>query len=159
MSNRFVDWVVKFKKDIIQFFQFQFVSVIAYWADYGVFALFYTFEFSSDPNGDIYSKIISYPVGLMTSYLINKRWTFGVKRKVFSSYLLKFIVVNACALTANLLAMHTLKDLYFIDARAAQLMATLFSFSINYSGNKIWVFEESNTVKVKNYNFFIGFCL
>ncbi len=142
MSNAFVDWVVKFQKDIIQFFKFQFVSVIAYWADYGFFVLIYTFVFSSDPIGYIYSKMMSYVVGLMTSYLINKSWTFQVKRQIFSKYLLKFIFVNAVALTANLTAMYIMSSYYSISPYCSAIFATVFSFSINYSGNKIWVFEK-----------------
>ena len=142
MSNAFVQWVIKFKKDIIQFFKFQFVSVIAYWADYGFFVLMYAFVFVDSPIGYIYSKMMSYVVGLMTSYLINKRWTFGVKRQVFSGYLAKFIFVNAAALTANLTAMYILTTYYDIIPYGSAIMATVFSFSINYSGNKIWVFEK-----------------
>ena len=145
MSNGFVNWVIKFKKDIIQFFQFQFVSVIAYWADYGVFSLNNAFLFASlgdSPLRYTYSKMVSYIVGLMTSYLINKRWTFGVKRKIFSMYLLMFIVVNALALTANLTGMYILSEYYSISPYVSQILATVFSFSINYSGNKLWVFEK-----------------
>ena len=145
MSNSFVNWVIKFKKDILQFFQFQFVSVIAYWADYGVFSLNYAFLFASlgdDPFRYTYAKMISYIVGLMTSYLINKRWTFGVKRKIFSMYLLMFIVVNILALTANLTGMYILSEYYSISPYVSQILSTVFSFSINYSGNKLWVFEK-----------------
>jgi putative flippase GtrA len=145
MSNGFVKWIIKFKRDIIQFFQFQFVSVIAYWADYGVFSLNYALLFAymgDDPLRYTYSKMISYIVGLMTSYLINKRWTFGVKRKIFSMYLLMFIVVNVLALTANLLGMYILTEYYNIDSNVSQILSTVFSFSINYSGNKLWVFEK-----------------
>jgi putative flippase GtrA len=137
------EWFVKFKRDIIQFFQFQFVSVIAYWCDYGVYALMYGLVFSAgDPvMGAIYAKLVSYPVGLMTSYIINKRWTFGVRKKVFSMYLIKFIVVNACALTANLLAIYILTKYYNISPYISSILATVFSFCINYSGNKVWVFD------------------
>ena len=143
MSNAFVEWVIKFRKDIIQFFKFQFASVIAYWADYGFFALIYTLVFSNDPiNGPVYSKMMSYVVGLMTSYLINKRWTFGVKRQIFSKYLLKFIFVNIAALSANLTAMQIMNIYYNTNPYLSPILATVFSFSINYSGNKIWVFED-----------------
>jgi putative flippase GtrA len=142
MSNAFVNWVIKFQKDIIQFFKFQFVSVIAYWADYGVFALLYAFVFSANPIGYIYSKMISYVVGLMTSYLINKAWTFNVRRQIFSGYLLKFVCVNLAALSANLTAMYILTTYYNVIPYGSAIIATLFSFSINYSGNKIWVFEK-----------------
>ncbi len=145
MSSSLVNWFIKFKKDIIQFFQFQFVSVIAYWADYGVFLLNNNVMFASlegSPLKYTYSKMISYIVGLMTSYLINKRWTFGVKRKIFSMYLLMFIVVNALALTANLTGMYILTEYYNFNSNISQILATVFSFSINYCGNKLWVFEK-----------------
>ncbi|MEI6100634.1 MAG: GtrA family protein [Eubacteriales bacterium] len=143
MKKRVIEWFTKFKKDIIQFFKFQFVSVISYWSDYSVYAMMYGLVFAArDPvMGAIYAKIISYPVGLMVSYLINKRWTFGVRRKIFSMYLLKFIIVNACALTANLLAIYILTKYYNISPYISSMMATVFSFCINYSGNKVWVFE------------------
>ena len=141
MSNSFVDWVIKFREDIIQFFKFQLASIIAYLADYGVYVLIYTFALYANPVGYLYAKMMSYPVGLMTSYLINKRWTFGVKRNIFSKYLLKFIFVNACALSANLAAIYILTNYYSISPYWSAIMATVFSFCINFTGNKIWVFE------------------
>ncbi len=143
MKNSVTGWFIRFKRDIIQFFKFQFVSVVSYWSDYGVYALLYGFAFSSADAvmGAVYAKMISYPVGLMTSYLLNKSWTFGVRRKVFSAYLVKYIVVNACALTANLLAIYILTKYYGISPYLSSMAATAFSFSINYAGNKVWVFE------------------
>ena len=103
---------------------------------------FYLQPWETDPFRYTYAKMISYIVGLMTSYLINKRWTFGVKRKIFSMYLLMFIVVNILALTANLTGMYILSEYYSISPYVSQILSTVFSFSINYSGNKLWVFEK-----------------
>jgi Predicted membrane protein len=141
--KRLIGWFIRFKGDIKQFFKFQFAAVIAYWLDFGVYALFYGLVFSQDSPtmGVVYAKIISYPIGLVAGYLINKRWTFGIHRRVFSTYLAKYIVVNACAFIANILAIYILTKYYSVSPYLSSMMATAFSFSINYSGNKVWVFE------------------
>lgn len=143
MKNSIVEWFLRFRHDIFQYIKFQFVSVVAYWSDYGVYALVYGLAFTANMPvmGAVYSKIISYPVGLMIGYLLNKSWTFGVRRNVFSKYLLKYIAVNACALCASLLAIYILTNYYNISGFLSPILATVFSFSVNYSGNKIWVFE------------------
>jgi putative flippase GtrA len=105
--------------------------------------MMYGLVFSArDPiMGAVYAKLVSYPVGLMINYLINKSWTFGVRRKIFSLYLARFILVTACALCANLLAIYILTKYYNVSPYISSIMATVFSFCINYSGNKVWVFE------------------
>lgn len=126
----------KFKKGLIQFFKFQLVSVVSYWCDFGIYSLIYTFS----PLDYIGSKIISYCCGIFIAYTINKGWTFGVKKEFISKRIIKSYTVSAIALCANLLCMYILNTYYAIDPYLAQLAATLFSFIINFSGNKLWVF-------------------
>lgn len=130
-------WIKRAKASIVQFFKFQLVSVIAYWSDYALYALLMTFS----GIGYVYSKIIAYIFGLFISYMVNKSWTFGVKRQWISVYLAKFAVVNVIALSANLTSMTILQNYYSIDPYLSAMASTLFSFIINFSGNKLWVFE------------------
>jgi len=138
-----VEWLVDFKNMLIQFFKFQLVSVIAYWVDFGVYSIIYTLLF---PGNYWAAKPISYIIGLLTSYLLNKYWTFGIKHYFFSGYLLKFSIVSVIALMANLFAIFILTEFYAVDGYLSAMAATLFSFIINYSGNKVWVFMNEGKI-------------
>ena len=89
------------------------------------------------------SKPISYVIGLFTSYLLNKYWTFGVKRKFLSGDLVKFTIVSILALASNMFAIFILTEYFAVDGYLSAMAATLFSFIINYSGSKLWVFMNA----------------
>ena len=141
MENAIVNWLTRWKRTIIQFFKFQAASVIAWLVDYGVYNLIFIFIFNSAKNTDIWSVMISYIAGVLTSYLVNKRWTFGVKRQIISHYLVKFFIVNIFAITAKVCGMYILTEYYNLSPFITPLLTTVFSFCINYCGNKLWVFE------------------
>ena len=127
-------------KKLVQFFKFQLVAVVSYWSDFALYSILYTFVLNENY---VVSKIISYIFGIFIGYILNKTWTFGVKRQFFSGYLVKYGIVSAIALLANIFCIFILKEYYNVDAYLSAMAATLFSFIINFSGNKLWVFANA----------------
>ena len=129
------------KKHIGHFIKFQAVGVINFLVDYGVLSLLNL----GLGVPLVIANIISYTCGLFNSFFLNRYWTFKIKLHVFSVDFLKFIFVNLVALGVNTLAMYILGDLYSLPNLAAKLIATVFSFTINFSGNKLLVFRDKDT--------------
>lgn len=138
------------------------VGVVNFLVDYGVLTLLNVVL--GWPL--VLSNIISYSCGVINSFLLNRFWTFKMKLKFFSKYnirlknkiihpvfvsfdFLKFIFVNLASLGVNTLAVYILGDLYGLPNIVAKLVATVFSFSVNFAGNKLLVFKEKPSMPVQ----------
>lgn len=90
------------------------------------------------------STIVSYSIGMLNSYVLNKKWTFYDKDKKILIQLIKFIAANGISLAVNLIVMHLLVSKLYIDAFISQVFATGFSTVSNYIGSKLIVFRDIN---------------
>ncbi len=147
----------KYKKGIGHFIKFQAVGVVNFFVDYGVLSLLnVVFGWPL-----VLSNIISYTCGVINSFVFNRYFTFKMKLKFFStrhirlknrtihaiflsSDFIKFIFVNLVSLGVNTLAVYILGDLYGLPNIIAKVIATVFSFTVNFAGNKLLVFKNSS---------------
>ena len=90
------------------------------------------------------STIVSYSIGMLNSYVLNKKWTFYDKDKKILIQLIKFIATNGISLAVNLIVMHLLVSKLYVDAFISQVFATGFSTVSNYIGSKLIVFRDVN---------------
>ena len=88
------------------------------------------------------SSTLGYCVGMVNSYILNKRWTFYDGEKIMLNQFIKFVTVNLVSLSINLLFMYTLSGRLHLNAMLAQILATGFSIISNYIGSKLWVFRK-----------------
>jgi putative flippase GtrA len=146
--------VKKYKKSIGHFIKFMAVGGVNFFVDLGIFTLLHTVT----GIAPVPSNIVSYSCGVINSYLLNRYWTFKIKLEFTSVYklksgarirflsvpFLKFVLVNLISLGVNTLAVHIFIDLYSLDPTLSKLMATVFSFVVNFAGSKLLVFRESN---------------
>jgi putative flippase GtrA len=149
----------KYKKGIVHFIKFQAVGIVNFLVDYGVLSLLNLVL--GWPL--VLSNIISYTCGVVNSFFWNRFWTFKMKLKFFSVYsirlnnrilhpvflsadFMKFIFVNLVSLGVNTLAVYILGDLYGLPNIIAKLIATVFSFTVNFAGNKLLVFKDKSAV-------------
>jgi len=147
----------KYKKDIGHFIKFLAVGVINFFVDFGVLTLLNVVL--GWPL--VLSNIISYTCGVINSFVFNRYFTFKMKLKFFSihrirmknrtihliflsSGFIKFIFVNLVSLGVNTLAVYILGDLYGLPNIFAKVIATGFSFIVNFAGNKLLVFKNSS---------------
>lgn len=133
-----------------QFGKFMAVGVVNFLVDFGVFKLL-SVVFGVPV---VISNIISYTCGVINSFLVNRYWTFKIKHKFVSVHFLKFVFVNLISLGVNTLAVWVLVDMYSfnsglfgIENLYAKLIATVFSFTVNFAGNKLLVFREEKAEK------------
>ena len=149
MENRFSE---NRKKTLIQFLKFIVVGIINFVVDFGIFKLL-----SSVVGMPVaLSNIISYTCGVINSFLLNRYWTFKIKHRFLSPHFAKFVFVNLISLGVNTLAVWVLVELYGfnsgllgIENLYAKLIATVFSFTVNFAGNKLLVFREEKAQKTK----------
>ncbi len=145
----------KYKKGFWHFVKFQCVGVLNFLVDFGVLTLLNVVV--GWPL--VVSNIISYTCGVVNSFVFNRFWTFKMKLKFFTAYtvvtssrtirlwflsvdFMKFVFVNLISLGVNTLAVYILGDLYDLPNIWAKLVATAFSFTVNFAGNKLLVFRE-----------------
>ena len=128
----------KYKKGIWHFIKFQCVGVINFFVDLGVLTLLHGIL----GVGVVPSNIVSYSCGVINSFILNRYWTFKIKLKFFSLDFIKFVFVNIVSLLINTLAMHIFVNMYAFDTTLSKLIATAFSFTINFAGNKLLVFRD-----------------
>ena len=87
-----------------------------------------------------YAKWISYILGAIVGFLINKIWTFESKKFKFNE-VWKYIVLYLISAVANTLVNQAV--LYFTGVKIiAFLVATGFSTIMNFLGQKFIVFQK-----------------
>ena len=86
------------------------------------------------------SKIISFIVGSVNSFLGNKIFTFRLKSYNYKEPI-KFILLNIVSLIAN----SSTHDFFFkiFDGFLPFAISTIVSVIINFSGQKLWVFKNN----------------
>ena len=128
------------KKEIIRLLKFMLCNQTAWLFDVGVFTLLY------EVAGLYYilSKAISYTVGAIVSYLLNRKWTFNTNKSIISIKLPKFLAVNAVSITLSLTSMYLIGDVLGWHIWIAYFGSILFSFSSNFLGNRFWVFRKDS---------------
>lgn len=123
---------------LLQLVKFHAVSVVNFIIDQSVFVLLNSVFFITP----VPSKLVSYSCGLINSFLMNKKWTFKKDYKYFSFKFLKFIIINVAALGTASLVIYILTSNLMVIPWIANIMSTVFSFTINFIGNKFFVFKD-----------------
>ena len=124
----------KIIKQLLKFFG---ITQIAWLLDLAV----YTVMFELFDVYYIAAKAVSYTCGAILSYLLNRKFTFYSRNSVKRT-LPRFIAVNAVSLSVSLTSMHVFGNILHINEWICYFLSILFSFSINYLGNRFWVFKE-----------------
>jgi putative flippase GtrA len=148
------------KKGIFHFLKFMAVGAVNFCVDAGIGFLLN--QVIGVPIA--IANTISYSCGVTNSFLLNMFWTFKIRLKFFSAYnvkpgrifkkglnirflsvpFLKFIFVNLISLGVNDITMGILTGPYKLSYIYAKIIATVFSFVVNFAGSKLLVFRESD---------------
>lgn len=118
-----------------QLIKFNFVGLVNTFIDYIVFILLHTVGLSM-----LTAQIISYSCGMMNSYIMNKRWTFGVQASLGKLAFLKFIIWNVIVLAISYMLLLFFVQVIELPVIWAKCLATVLVALINYVGSKKFVF-------------------
>ncbi|MEC0369746.1 GtrA family protein [Paenibacillus chibensis] len=130
--------------ELKRFIRFGIVGVSNTLVDFIVFFLVHSLL------GSIVGQIVSYAAGMLNSYILNRRWTFGQKHARDYGQMLRFIAVNA-VIAAGTALLLSLMDKH-LPLVAAKLLVTAAGVFINYFVSRTWVFrpkhaEEQTEIK------------
>lgn len=90
---------------------------------------------------DYVSNLIGYIVGLLNSFIWNRKWTFESKTKV-SATLFKFILTFAICYILQLGNLYLLLHFTHIDSYICQLLSIVVYTIINFILNKNYTFKN-----------------
>lgn len=122
-----------------QFLRFLTVGVINTVLGYCIiFACMYLAGLSAEV-----SNVIGYAVGLITSYLLNRNYTFRSKQRHHGE-IVRFIAVFAIAYAANFIALIVLIRELGVHEGASQILAGAVYVLTSYAMNKFYVFRNVN---------------
>ncbi len=87
------------------------------------------------------AAICSFLVAVTNNYTWNRAWTFRHQRGHLILQGLRFFVVSALALVANLVVLHLLIEAGLGEV-VAQAIAIVVVTPVNFVGNKLWSFRR-----------------
>jgi putative flippase GtrA len=123
-----------------QFVKFNLVGLLNTALDFAVFALLTWLGVYY-----IMAQCISYGVGMLNSYTLNKYWTFAQKGRLEPKQAIRFTVLNLGSLLLSLGLLALLKDHLEQKVLIAKLLTTLATTLVNFVGSKLWVFRTNET--------------
>lgn len=139
MSN--VSW----RKIIVQFIAFNIVGLLNTAVDFLMFTLFIWLG-----TYYLFAQVIAYSVGMVNSFMLNSRFTFGrgdrpVSKPQRLSMSVRFIAWNGILLGITLLLLAALTQLWGMNEFIAKLIVTAVTVLLNFYGSKKWVFEANGS--------------
>lgn len=89
------------------------------------------------------ASALGYAVGLVNSFILNRRITFRDARgRRWRAQFVRFGVVNLLALASNLLILEAVVRSGWLAPRLAVVPAVVGSLAFNFIGNKFWTFRD-----------------
>ena len=127
-------------KDLKYIIRFGMVGIINTGVDFAIFSVL------NSVFGIHYTvcQIAGYSSGVISSFILNKIWTFQDKKankKLFLQFS-QFVFVNALSLTGSLLAIRLFVNVFELNVYVAKILATLFAQILNFVGYRFWVFVK-----------------
>lgn len=124
------------RADIIKFIKFAATGLLNTAVDAGVFALLLALG-----TGTYLAQTVSYGCGMLSSYLINRSWTFGSREGVFSSAAVRFITANLGLLVFSLGVLYLVEGTLGLPVFIAKAAAICCTVGLGFMINRLWVFK------------------
>lgn len=143
--------IAPLKKQLIKF---TLIGVLAVLVDLVCYYIFLNVLPSSIAFGfeiEDFSKAMSFLCGMSVTYTLNKLWTWKAKtrsnKRVFNFIILygSSLLINVFANSTTLDLLHEIEILKILDYKylIAFIVATWISASVNFIGQKFWVFRST----------------
>lgn len=109
------------------------------------FAVFFLLNMAGIPY--LPAQAISYSAGITNSFFINRKWTFHVTHKANILEASNFIMVNGLSLLVSSGILAVLYDMNHLNLWLCKVIATGAGVLINFMGNRLWVFADSQKTR------------
>jgi glycosyltransferase involved in cell wall biosynthesis len=86
------------------------------------------------------AKFLSFLSGTISSFILNRTWTFQIQSKVRLAEIIRFYSVVSISLVVNIVVMSFLTNVLGIYDLVALLLTTVFTFAASFTLSKAWVF-------------------
>lgn len=132
------------KQWVIQFVTFNFVGLLNTIIDFIVFSLLLFLGM-----GNLGAQIISYAVGSINSYILNRKITFASRGRESTSKsfdgreFIRFGLLNLMVLGLSLVCLFLLTSVVGLHPIIAKIIVTLITVVISFYGNRTWVFKKN----------------
>lgn len=156
MLNRFNPGQVRVQlaanKDVGHFLKFAVVGVSGTVVDFVVLTLLV----KAFGMPLIIANTISYSVGVVNNFLLNRFWTFSESRsKPVVTQFIQFAIINVIALILSDLIVAGLEGILRPTLQgnaylAAKLVATILVFFWNFFANRLWTYNDVDRVSARS---------
>jgi putative flippase GtrA len=88
------------------------------------------------------ARLLSIFAGTVSSYVLNRAWTFEVRTKPNVMEIIRFYSVTSVSLVLSLVVMWFLTQFLGIYDLIAFAASTVFTFAVNFTFSRSWVFTK-----------------
>jgi glycosyltransferase involved in cell wall biosynthesis len=127
------------QKEVLKFMT---VGVINTLLDLGVY-LGLTRATALFAGAPVEAKFFSFLVGTLSSFMLNRTWTFGIRTRPSPLEVARFYSVALVALGINTLSMYVFVRALGIHDLIALVLTTGLTFAFSYTLSKFWVFGKT----------------
>jgi putative flippase GtrA len=124
-----------------QAMRFIVVGVINTLVDTGIY-LALTRETALFSDALVAAKLISFLFATLTSFFLNRGWTFSVRTRLSLREVARFYASVSLGLLINVGTLYVCVRMFGIYDLIALGIATLFTFASNFVLSKMWVFRQ-----------------
>ncbi len=96
------------------------------------------------------AKFVSFMAGTVSSLMLNRSWTFGVRTRLTAAEVVRFYTVVSVSIGVNVAMMNALVGFGMYDL-AALGITTVTTFGVNFILSKFWVFKQQGAVPTQEY--------
>lgn len=131
--------IKKYWDIIIQFIKFNIVGIVNTIVDFAI----YTMLTEMAGFSYVLAKSISFPCGMLNSYLMNSGWTFRAERTRSKREIFSFILIGLFSYGVSLLIMYICSHFLNISSDfIINIIAMPISAIVSFGGNKLLVFNK-----------------
>lgn len=95
----------------------------------------------------VIANFTGYGVGLLSSFILNRQWTFDVGNDDWRNDTLPFVLLFIVAYTANISLVTLMAEGFSIDEYLSQVIGIVVYNALNFFGMKFFVFKNSETLQ------------
>ena len=89
------------------------------------------------------AHVTAFVVATLNSFFLNKHFTFKTKEK--NKHSIKFALISLCSLTISVILINVFTNQFGLNEYISKFIVFFFTFTINYVGNRFWVFRPAST--------------